>query len=293
MFLPLLLKHPLTKHTPLQSFKRYTIWHLRKLLGKDNIIYPLINDTKIHLSRHDTAALVNYYSGLYEFEEMAFLLHFLREDDLFIDVGANIGVFSLLAAGEKKCRCVAFEPIPTTFHRLLANLSINGLEQLVSPFNIGLGSNNTTLKFTSNLESSVNRVAGEKDTDTIEVPVKRLDDVVPVSQNLESILLKVDVEGFETEVIKGADALLKNRLLKAIIIELNGSGEKFGYNEKAIKMKLEQEGFRLFYYHPFQRLLSQNPASQSWGNAIYIRDFAFVEERLTRANAIQMRGKTF
>lgn len=46
-----------------------------------------------------TGATGNIYVGLHEFEDMAFLLHVLRRTDLFVDVGANIGSYTILAGG--------------------------------------------------------------------------------------------------------------------------------------------------------------------------------------------------
>jgi FkbM family methyltransferase len=255
------------------------------------MIFPLLGGIKIHLSKDDKAALVNYYTGLYEFEEMCFLLHFQRKQDLFLDAGANIGVFSLLASGHTGCKSVAFEPIPSTYERLKRNISLNRFEQSVTAVNIGLGSENKTLKFTNNLENSINRVAKTEDTNVVDVNVHRLDDFIKDFNGYESILLKVDVEGFETEVLNGADSLLSNPLLKAIIIELNGSGEKFGFDESRIKEKLNSLGFQLLYYQPFTRTLSSVPTQNSWGNAIYIRDLDFVKLRLCNASSISILGK--
>jgi len=56
-------------------------------------------------------------------------------------------------------------------------------------------------------------------------------------------LLKIDVEGFETEVIHGAGTLLHNQYLKAILIEMNGLAPKFGYDENLVHEKIVQYGF--------------------------------------------------
>jgi FkbM family methyltransferase len=291
MFLPLFFKHPLTKENPFKAIIRYGKWHLLKLIGKGYITHSLIGETKVHLGKNDSAALVNYYTGLYEFEEMCFLLHFLRKQDLMIDVGANIGVFSLLASGHVGCKSIAFEPIPSTFQRLIKNIKLNGLENKITPLNIGLGSSNSVLKFTNHTENSINRVADTNDKNAISVDVKKLDDITGDLNSFQAILLKVDVEGFETEVLRGADEVLANPLLKAIIIELNGSGNKFGFDEKSIKEKLQHEGFELFYYKPFDRSVSNENPTNNWGNTIFIRDIEFVKERVHYGNDINILGK--
>ena len=66
----------------------------------------------------------NWYCGLHEFHEMAFVLHFLRKNDTFIDVGANVGSYTILAAVTGS-NVISIEPIPSTFNYLKNNVSIN------------------------------------------------------------------------------------------------------------------------------------------------------------------------
>src|SRR4029450_5509125 len=66
-----------------------------------------------------------YYYGLMEFLDMAFLRHYLWEDDLFVDIGANVGVCSILASGVAKARTIAFEPVKTTVKDCVDNVTIN------------------------------------------------------------------------------------------------------------------------------------------------------------------------
>jgi thymidylate synthase len=63
-----------------------------------------------------TGATGNIYAGLHEFEDMAFLLHLLRSEDMFADVGSNIGSYTILASGVVGAKSVAFEPVPSTYH---------------------------------------------------------------------------------------------------------------------------------------------------------------------------------
>ena len=66
---------------------------------------------------------------LCEFEEMAFVMHFLRPGELFVDVGANVGAFTVLAAGVAGAAVRAFEPNPGTFEMLERNVRLNGLQE--------------------------------------------------------------------------------------------------------------------------------------------------------------------
>jgi hypothetical protein len=105
-------------------------------------------------------------------------------------------------------------------------------------------------------------------------------------------LLKIDVEGFETHVLSGASSTLARHKLKAIIIELNGSGEKYGYDERKLHEKLMENDYRPFRYNPFERELTpiENFGSH---NTIYIKDIDFVRDRVRTAEKIHIRDNVF
>jgi hypothetical protein len=70
------------------------------------------------------------------------------------------------------------------------------------------------------------------------------------------ILLKIDVEGFEMNVIKGAQRLLKDSALKAVLMEMNGLGKRYGFDDRALDTEMEKFGFNSFLYEPWSRKLS-------------------------------------
>ena len=93
------------------------------------------------------------------------------------------------------------------------------------------------------------------------------------------MLVKIDVEGFETEVLSGMSKSLESKKLKAIIIELMGSGERYGYDERNIHEVLLNAGFLPYTYRPFERELIRLDTYAN-GNTIYIRDLDFVTDRV-------------
>jgi len=126
-----------------------------------------------------TGATGNFYTGLDEFADMAFLLHFLRKDDLFCDVGANIGSFSVLASGAVSARTFSFKPIPDTFDKMQRNIETNRIAELVGLKLFGVGERNESLQFIYE-SGSTNHVATESEVlqgNVIKLPVRRLDDV--------------------------------------------------------------------------------------------------------------------
>ena len=224
------------------------------------------------------------YSGLLEYNDMGFLLHFLREGDYFVDIGANVGVYTILASAEIKAHSIAIEPVPSTFQNLKNNILVNDIDKKVTSLNIGLGSKKEVLKFTKSFDT-VNHVAEKDDTDTVDVQVEILDNLLKSSQI--PALIKIDVEGFETEVLNGAEEVLKNEKLKAIIIELNGSGDRYGFNEENIHKKLVSLNFLPHQYNPKTRKLNKIATYGDY-NTIYVRDKLQVENRLKNARKIEI-----
>ena len=118
----------------------------------------------------------------------------------------------------------------------------------------------------------------------IDVPVISLDDVVTKDY---PALIKIDVEGYETEVLNGMKDLLNEPILKVIIIELNGSGNRYGYNENLIHEKLLNHDFLPYTYNGFERKLILLDHHSNC-NTIYIRDMETVKQRLKLSPPIKI-----
>ena len=280
--------HPLNRNNKLDAFFRFLKWQINVRVNPYPIIYPFTDKSKLIIKKSMTGATGNLYCGLHEFYDMFFLLHFLRKDDLFIDIGANIGSYTILASAHVEADTISIEPVPSTFSNLINNISINQIQNKVTALNIALGSQKSSLAFTNTLDT-INHVATDSEKDTIVVNVETLDDIL-INRKIPT-LLKIDVEGFETEVIKGGKTTINENELKAIIIELNGSGDRYGYSEIEIHEVLIHAGFNPYFYDPFARIIKM---SEGFGthNTIYIRDIEFVNERLINADKVKILTRT-
>ncbi|HEY8661947.1 MAG TPA: FkbM family methyltransferase [Hanamia sp.] len=285
--------HPLAgKHKIRASFLFFS-WQLSQLFYPHEVLVPFVGTTKLVAKKGLTGATGNIYTGLEEFSDMGFLLHFLRKDDLFADIGANIGSYSVLASGCVGARTICFEPVPSTFYWLTKNINVNSLHQSVVARNIGLGSVKTELYFTSS-HGTVNHVLSQNEieyqNDTVKVQVFPFDEIA-LQEGIPQ-LIKIDVEGFETEVIRGMKNTLQSNELKAIIIELNGSGGRYGYDESLIHQELSDLNFFPHEYNPFTRNL-ERIESYSSTNTIYIKDYDFVKDRIVSAEKVLVFSEKF
>ena len=282
--LKFIANHPLNRRNKIKAIYRFAKWQINTRLNPYPVVYAYTDRTKLIIQRSMTGATGNLYCGLHEFNDMGFLLHFLRKEDLFVDIGANVGSYTILAGGHIGASVVSVEPVPKTYEYLRNNIAINKISNKVVSYNFALGNEKGQLSFTSTLDT-MNHVATNTETDTIQVPVDTLDSIM--EKEKEPVLLKIDVEGFETDVLKGATQTLKKDNLKAIIIELNGSGAKYGYDESLLHEKLLTYNYRPYQYDPFNRELK---AVDKFGthNTIYIKDPAFVRERVQQADRLKI-----
>lgn len=187
---------------------------------------------------------------------------------------------------------MAFEPIPDTYAHLAENLRLNHLDERVVALNQGVGATPGELRFTRNNDCMNHALAaGEPDADALQVPVTTLDTAL---RGRTPALIKIDVEGFETPVLEGAVETLANTSLRAVIMELNGSGARYGYDEAHILKLMLDRGFGTYAYDPFARTLTDlDGKSRESGNTLFLRDVAYVRERLRAAPAVRVNGREF
>lgn len=274
--------HPLNQGRKFNAILGFIRWQLASRLVDGAIAINFVNGTRLLTFNGMTGATGNVYTGLHEFEDMSFVMHFLRAGDVFVDVGANVGSYTVLASGAVDAKTISIEPVPKTFTYLMDNINLNSISGKVTAVNVGIGREPGFLKFTAELDT-VNHVVSnsEEGVATIEVAVKTLDDIL---EGFEPSLIKIDVEGFETNVIAGAKKTLSHPSLLAVIMELNGSGSRYGFDEKNLHNVMLNYGFTTFQYNPFKRqLIPRNMSSQVIGNMLYIRNDEQVIDRITSA----------
>ena len=264
-----IVSHPLNRQAKLAALGRFVRWQVSSRLMGEPIALPYVEGTRLLATNGMTGATANYYCGLHEVTEMSFVLHALRPGDFFADIGANIGSYSVLAAGAAGTRVISVEPVPATFKHLMDNIRLNDLSDRVEAICCGLSSQSGELQFVSSLDT-MNRVAlpGE-DLPTVTVPVRTLNDICGTSI---PAIIKIDVEGHEKPVLEGGSDTLANEGVRAVLMETNQSGEKFGVSDAELMDIMARHGFEPCDYAPFERTLKRQTKPQS--NTIFVRDIA-------------------
>lgn len=276
-----IVNHPLNANRKASALLRLAAWQMGSRIVPGPVVIDFVNNSRLLVCRGGSSAIGNFYVGLHEFEDMAFVLHLLRQDDLFVDIGANVGVYTVLAGAVVGANCISAEPVPETFQAFLDNVNLNHIYSKVKAHNIGLGEDTGTCQFTAKLGVANHVITnGHHTGNTIDVPVKKLDDLL---EGLTPSLIKIDVEGFETQVITGANRILSQTSPLVVIMEY-GLGNRYGFDEIALHQTMLQFGFEPFAYEPFARqLTSLKTETERLHNVLYVKDAAQVTERVKTA----------
>lgn len=151
--------------------------------------------------------------------DLELLRDLLKPGQTFVDCGANIGIWTVVAALAVKPtgRVYAFEPNPFTFEKLSQNLSLLNPKGQIELFAMAVGSENKELLLRCHQEHNVSQVISTSNKESIMVSVVSIDSIFKDTY-VDGI--KIDVEGFEIEVLKGAENILK-KCTPWLIVEFN------------------------------------------------------------------------
>lgn len=176
-----------------------------------------------------------------------------KNNDVFWDIGANIGIYSLYASIKKEVQVYAFEPSPFNFHVLSKNIFLNNISSKLSAFCVAL-TNKTAVDYL-NMSSVVEGAAHTSFKNTINEFGNKftpeysqstigftIEDFVRIFNIPQPNHIKIDVDGAEKLVIDGAKSVLNNPKLKSILIEMNASLKP---DEQEIFDTLVENGFYL------------------------------------------------
>jgi FkbM family methyltransferase len=159
---------------------------------------------------HNDSLLSKAILDGFEENELNFTYRYLKHDDVFFDIGANIGLFAITASKKIQTgKIFAFEPSPKTYERLSENIKLNKGSNLVYPQNIALSNQRNSLDFYLSLDgfdawnsftlAQVGSTFQRVKIDTISL------DIFCSNNNISRIdLIKIDVEGWELPVLEGA-----------------------------------------------------------------------------------------
>lgn len=219
--------------------------------------------TRVAIDTQDLIQRYLYLFGVWEPYMTGFLQRRLRPGDTYVDVGANIGYFSLLAAqlvGDEG-RVVAVEASPVFHRSLLRNVALNGCAN-IRAINGAVSDTEEILKFV--LASSANMGANSivpfdgPAESTFEIAARPLPDLLTEEEIARARVIKIDVEGAEGSVIRGMAPML-SRLRPDAEITVEVTPERMaqlGDSADELMQTMRAHGF-----HPYQLVNGYAPES--------------------------------
>jgi FkbM family methyltransferase len=200
---------------------RVLLKEIRGRLGTGLYTYELGQGLKIEfdLSKNHDAFVYDHLLrfGGYEREVESTLSELVTKETTFIDVGANLGYFTIFCSRLAQ-EVYAFEPVPAEFERLSKNIGLNNLKN-VRAFQCAVSKERTRLRFfeskiSDGHDSTVRRFEHDR---SIFVDAVTLDETVEPSAR--NVVMKVDAEGSEMDVLLGAMKLIRSGKVSAIVLE--------------------------------------------------------------------------
>lgn len=209
-------------------------------------------------------------SRFYEPETSQFVVSVLRPGDTFVDVGTHVGYFSMLSAAAvgAEGRVISFEPDGRNFASLSAHVRINGFEQ-VETYNAAVGARSGTAELFRNADNdgghalwdvgkhsfnALSRAAPER----VEVQMVHLDSVLATPEGPRPRVMKIDAEGAEMDVLRGARATLETNPIPYIICEVNRYAlGQMGSSETEMRAYMTELGYETHLFQPGETQLTR------------------------------------
>lgn len=216
-------------------------WQRRKAFN----LFPFeqqISQSRIMASHRScsVSALINSH-GLYDYNNMSLIQDLLQDGGTFVDIGANIGSYTLIGSENRVAQVHAFEPHPSTFQLLRKNIELNQRSN-VTLHNVAVGSLEGEVFLTDRSGSSINHIVPGtcQSGGTVAVPCHRMDKLCQTAL-ITPQFVKVDVEGFEYDVLLGFGDFLSS--VQVLMIEMNGLSDGRSHGQQEIHSLLLSRGF--------------------------------------------------
>lgn len=244
----------------------------------------------------DFAGITNlYYLQFPTLDEEVFACHCLRPGEVFWDIGANQGLWSILLAG-RGVEAHAFEPTPATFAAQERQFAAQDphVRRLLHGHNVALGTQIRQMRFTADKGLGNSLLADDEDYQGQVITVNTTTVDAFVRSAPPPQFIKIDVEGWTMPVLKGASETLSRPELLALVIETFRPHARNLAEVREIEGMLARFGFRPFSYDPERRSLTPVTKDlEGRDDTIYVRDLESIKARLANAPPVTWFGRQF
>ena len=221
---------------PLFALYRFFYWKIIRLFKLKEVKYKLWKNRLLLLNYDSFQSMWVMYNYYVDWEEFNLISRYIKPGDVVFDIGANMGFYTVWMSKFIGNGMVhSFEPDTKNFERLNKNIVLNGLTDHVISNNKAAADVDGELAFTIGLDGE-NHIMNQAAENVITIQSLQMDNYVK-QHHIDSIAyMKIDVEGFEYAVLKGADTILLNKKIDIIQLEINKTISNSG---KSIRDLLE------------------------------------------------------
>lgn len=258
-----LVRHKLTRARELFS-PRFAQWLLLTTLAPNRLQRTRLAGMRIEYLPQGNVAR-DLFLGQWEPDVVDYLRRTVQPGMTVLDIGANIGIYTLICAKQVGAGGVvhSFEPTPATFARLERNVALNRLAN-VHINQVALSNQEGVTEFHLYHQNAMNSLARQawvgKVKAVVPVRTRTLDGYVAEEGITRVDLVKLDVEGAERMVLRGGSALLQSETAPALLVEFaDRTTEAFGYRAAELRDLLEAHGYTLYRWNFRQHRLEPEP----------------------------------
>lgn len=264
--------HPQNRCRRWRAVATYAAWQGWERTVRRPWTVPLTSTRRIRCYPHCPVTSSVLYYRLADDAEMRFLLDVLADGEVFLDIGAHAGVYSVLASSVPGVRVVAVEPSSATFARLVENVSLNHIGERVTPLQLAVSNRRGEARLSIGLDAMNALVHGDDD-DSEPVALTTVDSLMADLDIPTVGLVKIDVEGGELDVLTGAqDTIEASR--PPIIVEVNDPEGLASFAARA--------GYTSVRYGEDRSLVPTSIGSCHGRNALLVGDLDEARRRLQR-----------
>ena len=274
------------RHSPSRHLADHLVGrHRRNVKGSQLLVHCSIDDIHFDL-KVDTTEIYGYLlymMGQIEPVTSYFLRHLMRSRQVLLDIGANVGYYTVLAAKSNPgCQIWSFEPAPSNFSLLRENTEANRLST-VSLHQLALGEQKTTLKLNIYQDQALNAINTDTQnphpffpdgpSEVVQVPCTTVDSFMAESGLRKVDVMKLDVEGYEYFVLKGATNLLADADAPILLCEIEPLWlTRFGLMAPSVIGYIEDLGYQTIGLTRYGLV-----EKDRWGDSPTIENYAFVK----------------
>lgn len=274
---------PYNRKKPISALKRFFIWKIIKLFRISHFKYIFWGDRTLYLNHDSFHSMWLMYNNWVDWEEFNLIRRVLKDGDVAIDVGANMGYYSLWMSKfvAKSGLVIAFEPDEVNYAKLNENISLNNLANRIQTEKKAVNNVSGLISFTTSLDGE-NHITSDDVLNNVIIDSIKLDDYFKAKDIQGVTYLKIDVEGFEMNVLQGCTESLLEKRINIIQLEINNTIVNSGTDKIDLLNLLKHYNYILCNYDVKANRLIPIQYNPDRENYFAISDLININKKLAR-----------